>query len=479
MHLGPWALNLVVGWSKTPVLHGTVDRRPVAGGVAICRLSAVAEMTTAREVIMRKILAILSGSGLLVALFSSSCIVKEKVDEAGGEAASGGSRPFVNLLGGSTANASTTSGTTGGAIGPEPCPDLLQQLKTDPKLVCSQQKVEASFTKINLLIVLDKSGSMGAVPEGYMQTKWAGAIDALKKSLDPTSTLISYGIMLYPSVAPDAAASCDVGVGQDAVNVAIGSAAETVPQINALMAAASPGGGTPAAAALGAALDYYTKGDGVALDGAKYVLFVTDGGPNCNSAVSCSVESCTAFMDKSPQMASCWNGGVANCCDRVNQVSGAFDPHTLCLDDVAVTARLEALRGAQINTFVIGIPGSEVYGQYLDSFAVSGGVPVADQPRKYYEVTGESGLREAFDAITTRLVGSCIIQLATPPWDTNAINVAVDCSVLPQKTGVQVNWDYYAVNNTIEIQGGMCEKIKAVGVNRIDIVNGCPRVIIE
>jgi hypothetical protein len=423
------------------------------------------------------------GAGALVSLVFLSCIVKESKDTTsdgeGGSAATGGS--IVNLNGGAANNANAGgTGATGNRTSTgetaKPCEGLLEQLQTDPAQVCSQNQQEARFNKINVLIVLDKSGSMSSTPEGYTKTKWSSAIDALRKSLQPTSELVSYGIALYPYSASVATPSCELDAGDAAINIKVGPAVDTVPEILGLLESTSPGGGTPTAAALGAAFEYFTNGSGLGLEGAKYVLLVTDGGPNCNAAISCSVETCTAFMDKAPSMSSCWNGGVANCCSPAAQVPGGSDPRALCLDDVAVTAQLDSLKSAGINTFVIGIPGSESYAQYLDTFAQSGGKPVLGKARKYYEVAGESDLADAFESITTKLVDSCVVPLDAPPIDRNLFNVAINCTPIPEKTGDQTNWIYDDASQSIVIEGPKCQQIKTVGVERIDVVNGCPPV---
>jgi hypothetical protein len=104
---------------------------------------------------------------------------------------------------------------------------------------------------------------------------------------------------------------------------------------------------------------------------------------------------------------------------------------------------------------------------------------VVGKTRKYYEVTGETGLADAFKTITTKLVNSCDVPLSEAPKDRNAINVAIDCSPLPQKTGEVVNWVYDDATQSIVIQGTKCEQIKSSGVQRIDVVNGCPVYLIE
>jgi hypothetical protein len=418
---------------------------------------------------MRKALVTLSGAGLLASLLFSSCIVKEK---DGGDATGGttgmSSGGTVSIRGGAD------SGNVGGS-GPTTtaqCPGLLDTFGQSASGVCSTSKQAAEFSQINMLIVLDKSGSMTSTPPGYSKSKWDGAVASLKTALKPTETLVHYGFMLYPYLAAGEVTNCELADGALAVNIGVGLAADTVPAINELMANTTPKGGTPTASALSAALEYYTAGAGMNLVGAKYVLLVTDGGPNCNDNVICGPETCTANMDKS---LSCGTG-VYNCCDISMAVAGRPNPQSLCLDDKAVLDQINALSSEDIKTFVVGIPGTEAYAAYLDTFAEAGGVPVTDPSKahKYYEVTGESGLVQAFTAITTSLVRSCTVPLEKAPMDLNNINLAIDCNPVPQKTGDAFNWQYVADQQAIVIEGSQCTRIESTGVNRVDVVLGCP-----
>jgi len=366
-----------------------------------------------------------------------------------------------------------STGTTAGQ-----CPDLLKILSPGEAGVCSTSKVAAKFSQINMLIVVDKSGSMSTVPNGYQKTKWAGAVDSLKTALTPSDTLIKYGMLLFPYSSTAAATSCELATGETAVNIPVGVAAETVPKINDLMGTTTPGGGTPTAAALASALDYYTSGAGVLLEGQKYVLLVTDGGPNCNAGIACLPGSCTANMDNSPAVC---GKTVANCCDVSVKSAQNPNPQTLCLDDQNVLTKIQALAAEGIKTFVVGIPGTEAYAGYLDAFATAGGVPVTDPAKthKYYEVTGENGLLDTFNTITTSLVRSCTVPLEQAPQDLSNINVAIDCSPVPQTTGGVPNWHYDETAQSIVIEGGQCTHITSKGVNRVDVVLGCVPFVIN
>lgn len=424
---------------------------------------------------MRRLLVTTTGLSLVV---MSSCLLKETPtnEAAAGDSSSGGKMGVIIASGGTAGDGGEVDP---GQVRAEPCPDLLEQLGANSNNICSQTNVAATFNRINVVIVFDKSGSMNAAPEGYTKSKWSSAVDAMKKSLDPNEQLIDYGLLLYPFSTSSEANACELESGEAAVNVAVGPASETIPLIEELMAATKPGGGTPTASALHAALEYYTRGQGLKLEGRKYVLLVTDGGPNCNAELSCETETCTAYLDRSPDLSSCWNGGIANCCDPSIRFAGGLPPQSLCLDDAAVTNELGAMREAGIHTFVVGIPGSEAYASHLDGFAEAGGEPVTGKPHKYYEVSGESGLAEAFSTITTWLIDSCTVPLEMAPEDLNRINVAIDCSPLPQLTGEKYNWHYDGPSQSIIIEGPKCELIKAVGVERIDVVNGCETILIR
>lgn len=391
------------------------------------------------------------------------------------------------------ANAGSDSGTdfgrtsTGGATAttqtPPPldadCADLIDQGGLDPEYVCSITRLELDNKRASVLFLVDASSSMNTVPEGYSKTKWSSAIDAIRFSLDPTDPYFSYGVLTFPHLASSAATSCELETGVAAIRVPVGPAAETVPRINQVMADTVPVGGTPTAKALDAALAYYNSGPGIRLDGDKTVVLVTDGGPNCNPDLVCATETCTAFMDKSPNLSPCWDGSIANCCQPALDVASGISPWLLCLDDASVTGKIDALNAVGVRTFVVGLPGSEPYAPYLDAFAEAGGTATFGQRNHYYAVTSDVGLFDTIRAIIASLEDRCILPLDERPLDKNALYPAVDCIPLPQKTGDQVNWSYDEATQAIVIEGPKCEEIRSQGVQRIDMINVCGGSFVE
>jgi hypothetical protein len=225
--------------------------------------------------------------------------------------------------------------------------------------------------------------------------------------------------------------------------------------------AAEPSGGTPTAAALASALNYFTVGAGAAIQGQKYVLLATDGGPNCNADNTCDAAHCTQNLD-----GQCASG---NCCAKSAQN---------CLDDTSVVTQIKGLADAGVSTFVVGIPGTEKYAQYLDTFAVSGGVPNPDAPPSYYAVSakgGVQGLVDDFTSITTHLVRDCNVALENTPQNLDLVNVAVDCQIIPYANGA--GWSITGTDQkTLVIAGDACQTIQTNGAERVDVVYGCPTV---
>jgi len=235
-------------------------------------------------------------------------------------------------------------------------------------------------------------------------------------------------------------------------------------KVMAALDATGPGGGTPTAAALDAALAYFTTGAGKDLQGDRFVLLATDGGPNCgeNSTI-CAAEQCTPNLDGLCPAAE------GNCC----RGEGSY-----CLDDAAVLQKIHALADASVPTFVIGIPGTERYAEYLEAFAIAGGVPNPNKHPAYYAVSaqaGVDGLTRTFRDITTHLVRSCEVDLGPVAPDKQLINVAVDCDIVPSDDGA--GWDISdEAKATLVLAGDTCRRVRREGARRIDVVYGCPTV---
>jgi hypothetical protein len=337
---------------------------------------------------------------------------------------------------------------------------------------CGQSSVRATAKVVDILLVIDKSGSMTSKPAGFATDKWTAMKTALAGALDKVKGGISFGVELYPNnlttpIPSGCTNQCwDMPAGENAILVPIGPGTTTVPAILAKLEI-TPTGGTPTAVALKAAADYFLTGSGKSLPGDKYVLLATDGGPNGNT-VPCTAETCTTNMD---------NGVfTANFCEATPNIP---DGPRSCLDEKATTDQLSAMATAGIKTFVVGIPGTDPYISTLDAMAVAGGVPAATTSPKYFAVSatgGVVGLQQVFESITKQLIKSCRLQLQSTPPDLGLLNVYVDGAVVP-KPGTD-GWDLDTTTSppTIVLKGATCAQIETSGANTVDVQYGCPTV---
>jgi hypothetical protein len=407
-----------------------------------------------------------TSTALLAVALSAAASCSNDKSEGGLSVAAGSGGSGAGAGGKSSLDAGSTEAGAAGAAGAEDmapggCTELVGLGE------CGVTSVEAEYRTANILLVIDKSGSMTDQPDGFDTDKWVALKTALDQALNNVPGEINFGLVLYPFSAThqiplDGCKNdcCEVPTDAAAVNVPIQPSATSTPLILDALNNTEPGGGTPTAAALQSALDYFTTGDGAMLTGDRYVLLATDGGPNCNMANSCDGTRCTPNLD-----GQC---SIDNCCSS----AGEF-----CLDDQSVVDRITELSALGIPTFVVGIPGTEQYATYLDDFAVAGGVTNPNQPPQYYAVSAQGGvqaLTQTFTDITTHLVRSCDIALTEEPPDLKLVNVAVDCEAVPFEDGA--GWELSPADHptSLILKGDTCSWIETMGASRVDVVYGCP-----
>jgi len=330
---------------------------------------------------------------------------------------------------------------------------------------CGMTPFESDAVPVNLMVVVDASGSMAdATVADANTTRWEALSTAVDAALGDVQGDIAMGLQLYPT----AGTSCDVA---DDTNIDVPVTEGTVshPLIVGAMSARGPEGGTPTSAALARARRYFTEGGGMNLSGDRVVLLATDGGPNCNDSITCGVDSCIPNLAKA-ERCNADLGEVANCCDET------IDPRLAlsCLDDDRTIAEVEALAAAGIRTLVIGIPGSEIFRDVLEAMAVAGGG--ADG---YFEVDASqdvSALTALLRGITVGLITSCKLQLDGTPPDLDNINVEIDGETIGQAGDDGWELDRDADPLTITIKGATCAALEQDGAKTVDIIYGCPTV---
>jgi len=410
-------------------------------------------------------------SACLLALISACKSTDDSNVGLNASGGTGGTGTSVDLDLGNGGNAATAGGSElGGAAGQIEGPKVAGCDRFEGLDECGVTSVEASFSAANVLLVIDKSSSMDDQPEGFELKKWAALKAALAPALTAAQEEMSFGLLLYPfsdqgKIPLDCfEGCCQVPAGPAAIQVDVAPGIGSASKVMAALDAAGPGGGTPTAAALDAALAYFTTGAGKDLQGDRFVLLATDGGPNCgNSSTTCAADHCTPNLD------GLCPADQGNCC----RGEGSY-----CLDDASVLEKIRALADASVPTFVVGIPGTESYAEYLDAFAAAGGVPNPKKPPAYYAVSAEGGvegLTRTFRDITTHLVRSCEVDLGPEAPDKRLVNVAVDCNIVPSADGAGWNIPDSAPT-TLVLAGDTCNRVKRQGARRIDVVYGCQTV---
>ncbi len=302
---------------------------------------------------------------------------------------------------------------------------------------CGAQTEEIPLVEINdppdLLIVLDKSGSMDTPPGfpfPFSPTKWDIMEDALNSITSTYNNNIRFGLSVFPNGGPNL---CGVLSGAD-VPVDLGQA----PAISSWLAGNSPNGNTPAHLALQNASSIYA---GLPANPAgQYVLFATDGVPNC--------------------------GGTPPVPDQGTGTE--------------TVAAVQALAAQGVNTFVLGF--GDVLGLdpgVLNDAAQAGGEAKPGGPPYYYAANDANSLQTALMQIAGGIIlPSCSFTVSATPPDPNLVTVTVNGTPIPRDPGHNNGWDYHPDASTITFFGMACEQVQT-GNTEVSFVFGCPGPTIE
>jgi len=294
--------------------------------------------------------------------------------------------------------------------------------------VCNAEKHQPAQLPPDLLIVLDKSGSMNEGPDNSMdcqppcQTKWVQVTAAINNVVNSTQANVNWGLKFFANDN-----TCGVNDG-----VTVDMKANNAGPINDAIAMQMPAGNTPTRAAMTTATTYMR---GVKDANPKYILLATDGQPNCAL------------------------------------VRGQVSRNTT--DDAAAIQSVADALAAGFPTFVVGISTARVAAQTLSSMATAGGVPRAGGGPTYYEVTSTQDLEDALKTITGQ-IATCNYPLApaSPTNDPNAITVHVNGKTVAQD---QSNgWDYTnGAHTAIRFFGSSCDQITKDPKVTVEIFYAC------
>lgn len=231
-----------------------------------------------------------------------------------------------------------------------------------------------------LFIVQDKSGSMAKAPDGSTASatnpsKWSIAQTVVPNLASSFSNRFRFGAAMYPR--DTTTFNCTTGT-------VVTPIANTTAGIDSAYAAAIPGGGTPTATSLTAVRTYL---QGQALSTPAYVLLITDGLPNCNTALDAN--SCT------PTTPGCGPTPAASTC-----ALGSKD----CLDSSNTVTAAQQLFAAGVKVFVVGFDSTLTAGNnkaVLDAIASAGGTGSA------YVASNQAQLSSTLNSIAANTATCC------------------------------------------------------------------------
>jgi hypothetical protein len=280
---------------------------------------------------------------------------------------------------------------------------------------CGGQLYQATAIPPNVLIVLDRSGSMEEELDNQ-GTKWQVALDAIGGVVTDFEGLVRFGLSLYPGLNP----ACDEGNGcaPGAVFVDVGPNTSTA-IIDVLGFVKTCELGTPTAEALAGLTDYVGLQD---LERTNFILLITDGKSTCEDPVS----AVAALRNESPE----------------------------------------------IKTFVVGF-GDGADPTELNGMAAAGGTAL-DGNLLYYQADNAQALAGAFADIAASVM-SCTFVLDMVPPDPNDLYVYINDVEIERDPIHLEGWDYESKTNRITFYGSSCDLLQSGMAMDLEIVFGCPQ----
>ncbi len=330
-----------------------------------------------------------------------------------------------------------------------------------PDAACATTTSDTRRVPVNLLIVLDRSGSMNNTSSN--PTKWVAAVNALRGLLTRLDDEIRIGLTLFPATS----GATDQATTYARPIVPINRLGANRAQLLATLSGASPNGGTPMACALRGAIDYYRT---FSMDGARNVILITDGAPTqeCTMAEVC----------------------FPNPLDIPGTLACIMRQESVASDAVRVQVTLGTRETTPVRTYVTGTP--EANDGFLSDLAVNGGTPrtstcrTMSPPVCHYSLqtgTFEADLTRALDDIRGRAL-TCEFEVNVDPTrvDPTRVNVNFTGSssptpvLIPRDVEHRNGWDYSNGMRSVVLYGAACERVRSDAQARVQILFGCPTV---
>jgi hypothetical protein len=328
----------------------------------------------------------------------------------------------------------------------------------------------------SILVVLDKSGSMGG--GNGVADKWGPTVQAVKAMMSAAGPDLGMGLLPFPegkfddsglvtctfdpSTPQCAALFADGGCEDIATTpvVAVAPLATSMGPITSWLDSNGPGGGTPT---LGALKNAYEAMRNVDVPGERFVLLLTDGEPTTHQ----------------PEQSLMVPGFPPIVTPESNVLCGD-------LPDIEAEATAAAMGTPKVKTFVIGSPGSESAGSFLSQLAINGETQKsancsAGAKNCHYQI-GQANYQQELEAVLADIAGKlseCVFEIPDGEnADPDYVNVNVETgggkTQLYKDPAHADGWDYTDDGHTkVELFGPACEKFKAQKDAQVSIILGC------
>ncbi len=336
--------------------------------------------------------------------------------------------------------------------------------------LCGSQEIKAVSDPPNLYFVVDRSGSMLDILPGSPYSKYENARIAISVMLRAVGHRVQYGAAVYPALLNHDGCAPGLQVfptqaGDPPSFAAKGQNGPVLARLLSKLGSLVPNGGTPTAATL-----RDLEPTIVALKGKKtYVVLMTDGAPNCNLELTCGTDACIPNIEHESISGTDCDARV-NCCDpkQVGETGVGY-----CVDADATEKSVAEYEARGVDTYVVGMPGSEAYRTLLSRLAVAGNTArPGDTP--YYDVSDTSELSLALLRIGAEVAITCDLPLEEAPGDPGLVNVYFDDRLVPASD--RNGW-HYTGEKSIQFTGAACSELGSGDVLNVQVRAGCPTVV--
>ena len=325
--------------------------------------------------------------------------------------------------------------------------------------VCDAVTIQARPNAPEILIVLDRSGSMVGVGAqgGAMVNRWEPSANAVKKLTSDLAGVASFGLMLFPAPGAPGMGGGIPGLG------AIPGLDQLIPGIG-MIPGLGGGGGSCTAGMLNVPVGANNAPMiAMALDGARPDIGATPTAGTLENAYGVLSKSSCADCQDVPKFVLLVTDGQPNC--------GASGTMTSPADIEASNAALDKLRESGIRTYVIGydMASDPTSSGIMEQFAQHGGTD------KFIPVENETELSDNLRRIAGSLI-SCEYDLNEAVENPALVRVIIDGDELVLNQG----WTIEDRKITLtEGADGACPRIRDGRLHTVKIQKDCEEQIFQ